>query len=57
VVKLTLIDYTYSGPYLGIYSASSVISLKESTVQVLPDLMSEYASQENTMLQMGQQTG
>ena len=36
VVKLTLIDYTYSGSGIGLYSASSVISLHQSTVKVLP---------------------
>jgi len=46
VVKLTLMDYTYSGNGIGLYSASSVISLQHSTVKVLPDPEEEYASQE-----------
>jgi beta-fructofuranosidase len=46
VVKLTLIDYTYSGQYIGLYSASSVISLANSTLSILPEPEGEYASQE-----------
>jgi len=46
VVKLTLMDYTYSGNGIGLYSASSVLSLQELTVKVLPDPKGEYASQE-----------
>ena len=46
VVKLTLMDYTYSGSGIGLYSASSVISLQHSLVKVLPDPEGEYASQE-----------
>lgn len=46
VVKLTLIDYTYIGIGIGLYSASSVISLQQSIVKVLPDPEGEYASQE-----------
>lgn len=45
-VKLTLMDYTYSGNYLGLYSASSVISLQDSVIKVLSDPEDEYASQE-----------
>lgn len=47
-VKLTLIDYTYSGNGIGLYSASSVISLQHSTLKVLPDPKEEYASQEDS---------
>ncbi|GLR17656.1 glycoside hydrolase family protein [Portibacter lacus] len=47
IVKLTLIDYTYSGEHIGLYSASSEIELKESIFKNLPDAVSEYASQEN----------
>jgi beta-fructofuranosidase len=43
-IKLTLIDYSYSGGNLGLYSASSVISLQSSVVHVLPDPEDEYAS-------------
>lgn len=45
-VKLTLMDYTYSGKGIGLYSASSVISLQNSTMKVLPNPEEEYASQE-----------
>jgi beta-fructofuranosidase len=45
-VKLTLMDYTYSGDGIGLYSASSVISIQNSTWKVLPDPEEEYASQE-----------
>lgn len=46
VVKLTLMDYTYSGPFIGIYSASSVISVESILLQTLPDPEEEYASQQ-----------
>ncbi len=46
IVKLTLMDYTYSGEGVGLYSASSLISLKDSMIKILPDPKSEYASQE-----------
>jgi beta-fructofuranosidase len=46
VVKLTLMDYTYSGKGIGFYSASSVLSLQDVTVKILPDPEEEYASQE-----------
>ncbi len=46
IVKLTLMDYTYSGGGIGLYSASSVISLQNSVVKILPELEDEYASQE-----------
>jgi len=48
VVKLTLMDYTYSGNWMGLYSASSIISLQNSAVRVLPDPKEEYASPEET---------
>jgi beta-fructofuranosidase len=47
-VKLTLIDYTFSGSGIGLYSASSVISLQNTVVKVLPDPPEEYASQEDS---------
>lgn len=47
IVKLTLIDYTFSGNGLGLYSSSSVISLQHSTLSCLPDPKGEYASQED----------
>jgi len=46
LVKLTLMDYTYSGKLIGLYSSSSVIALENSTVKILPDPEGEYASQE-----------
>ena len=46
VVKLTLMDYTYMSSGIGLYSASSVISLQNSNVKALPDPEEEYASQE-----------
>ncbi len=46
IVKLTLMDYTFAGSGIGLYSASSVISLSDSVVKVLPDPKDEYASQE-----------
>jgi len=45
-VKLTLMDYTFSGNGIGLYAASSVISLQHSVLKVLPNPRSEYASQE-----------
>ncbi len=45
-VKLTLMDYTYTGSYIGLYSASSVILLEETTLKMLPVPEEEYASQE-----------
>jgi beta-fructofuranosidase len=47
-VKLTLMDYTFSGNSIGLYSASSVISLQNSKVMILPNPPGEYASQEET---------
>ncbi|MDB5276986.1 MAG: hypothetical protein JWR61_1941 [Ferruginibacter sp.] len=48
VVKLTLMDYTFSGNLIGLYSASSFICLQGSTVKTLPKTEGEYASQEET---------
>lgn len=48
IVKLTLIDYTYSGKGIGIYSASSIIVVDEITVKKLPNPKNEYASQEES---------
>lgn len=45
-VKLSLIDYSFSGEGIGFYSASSAISLQNSVVKILPDPIDEYASQE-----------
>lgn len=46
IVILTLMDYTYSGNGIGFYSSSSIISLQNSLIKVLPDPEEEYASQE-----------
>jgi beta-fructofuranosidase len=46
-VKLTLIDYTYTGSGIGLYSASSVLSLQQLTLKILTDPEEEYASQED----------
>lgn len=46
IVKLTLMDYTFSGENIGLYSSSSIISLKDSIFKTLPDPQNEYASQE-----------
>jgi len=45
-VILTLMDYTYTGGNIGLYSASSVLSLQNSFIKILPDPEGEYASQE-----------
>ena len=47
-VKLTLIDYTFSGNGIGLFSSSSVISLQQSILKVLPNPPGEYASQEES---------
>lgn len=43
-VVLTLVDYQYTGERIGIYSASSVISLMNSEIHILKDPETEYAS-------------
>ena len=45
-VKLSLMDYTFSGNSIGLYCCSSVISLQHSLLKILPNPRSEYASQE-----------
>ncbi len=45
-VKLTLMDYTFSGKNIGLYSASSIISLQDSILKILPEQTDEYGSQE-----------
>ena len=47
-IKLSLIDYSFSGEGIGLYSASSAISLQKSVVKILPDPIDEYASQEES---------
>lgn len=51
IVKLTLMDYSFSGNNIGIYSASSVITLSQSILKVLPNPPEEYASQEEAQKQ------
>ena len=46
IVKLTLIDYSFTGRHIGLYSASSRITLQDSKIHTLPDPSEEYASQE-----------
>ncbi len=48
VVKLTLMDYSFSGKGVGLYSASSVISLQSSLLHSLPDPEEEYVKPEET---------
>ncbi|MEP6746116.1 MAG: glycosyl hydrolase family 32 [Bacteroidota bacterium] len=50
-VKLTLMDYTYSGDFFGLYSASSLISLQKSVLKTLTDPEEEYASQADAQVQ------
>ena len=47
-VKLTLMDYSYSGSRIGLYSASSIISLQNSVFKPLPEPEAEYASPEES---------
>lgn len=42
IVKASLADYKYAGKNMGIYSASSLISLQQSVIKVLPPPTSEY---------------
>lgn len=42
LVKLTLIDYNYNNNFIGLYSASSVVSLNNSFIKKLPPLEDEY---------------
>ncbi len=44
LVKLTLIDYNYNNNFIGLYSASSVVSLNNSFIKKLPPLEDEYIS-------------
>ncbi len=49
IVKLTLIDYRYSGKLIGLYSSSSDISLTDSVLHILSDPEEEYGSQEESV--------
>ncbi|WP_236974724.1 family 43 glycosylhydrolase [Membranihabitans maritimus] len=46
-VILTLIDYQYSDDGIGLYSASSVISLIDSKIHILEDPETQYAAEED----------
>jgi beta-fructofuranosidase len=46
IVVLTLIDYRFQGELMGIYSASSLIVLRDSHIEVLQQPVDEYGSQE-----------
>jgi beta-fructofuranosidase len=48
-VKLTLIDYMYQGDLIGVYTASSSISIDHMRAYSLPSPKSEYGSQEETL--------
>ena len=45
-VKLTLMDYVWSGPGMGLYTTASSIVLEESMIKTLPQVELEYASPE-----------
>lgn len=47
VVKLTLIDYKYSETRIGFYTASSIITLSNSTFSELENPVEEYGTQEH----------
>jgi len=44
-VKLTLMDYIWNGPGMGLYTTASSIILEESIIKTLPEVVNEYASQ------------
>ncbi len=50
IVKLTLMDYAFSGKGIGLYSASSVISIQNSLLHVLPDPEEEYVKPEEPII-------
>ncbi len=50
VVVLTLIDYTYSGDCIGLYTASAIISVTNIKIKTLPSPVSEYASQKEAVV-------
>lgn len=45
-VKITLMDYDWSGMGMGIYTASAAVVLEDAVIKTLPDVENEYASQE-----------
>lgn len=48
LVKLTLIDYNYNNDLIGLYSASSIVSLNNSIIKKLPPLEDEYLTESAT---------
>jgi beta-fructofuranosidase len=44
-VKLTLMDYIWSGPGMGLFTTASTIVLEQSIIKTLPEVEHEYASQ------------
>jgi beta-fructofuranosidase len=50
VVKLTLIDYKYTGNRIGVYSASSIVSIEHSVIKTMSSPDQEYASENQPML-------
>ncbi|MDB4834959.1 glycosyl hydrolase family 32 [Cyclobacteriaceae bacterium] len=47
VVKLTLVDHSYTNPYIGIYTCSSTVLLNNSSFHSLTGHESEYTQQQN----------
>jgi beta-fructofuranosidase len=48
VVRLTLMDYTFSGNCIGVYTASSVITVENSMLHLLPEFQGEYVQPDST---------
>jgi beta-fructofuranosidase len=45
-VRLTLMDYTWSGTGMGLFTTATSVVLEESIIKTLPHVVNEYASQE-----------
>ena len=50
IVKLTLVDYTYSGRLLGFYTAGATMTIMNQVFKSLPAPADEYGSQEGASL-------